>query len=169
MTGRRMALGLAAMVSAGAFGWTCADAASTPYAKPGLWALTQTTSAGRKPIELKVCVDAATTRLLVDRAGATERSQCASHTTRVEGSSVISDSVCNLGPTTITSHSVVVYTGDSAFHGETNSKLSPPFMGRSASHATQDGRWIGACPAGMAPGDMTGPGGVRMPLVGRSE
>ena len=79
---------------------------------------------------------------------------------------MVSDAVCNLGPTTITSHTVIVYSGDSAFHGETSSKMSPPFMGRSASHTTQDGRWIGGCPATLAPGDMVGPGGVRMHLGG---
>ena len=65
----------------------------------------------------------------------------------------------------ITSHGVMTWTGDTAYHMESKSHWDPPMMGKADNTTTQDGQWTGACPAGMKPGDMVMPGGMKMNIL----
>jgi hypothetical protein len=49
--------------------------------------------------------------------------------------------------------SVVTATGDTAVHGETHSTFDPPSFGRTDTTMIMDQKYVGACPAGMEPGD----------------
>ena len=44
-------------------------------------------------------------------------------------------------------------TGDSAMHTETITVLDPPLNGREKTTMISDQKWVGTCPAGVAPGD----------------
>jgi hypothetical protein len=43
--------------------------------------------------------------------------------------------------------------------------FDPPFHGQKGMHMTQDAKWMGACPAGMKPGDMQMPGGFTINVM----
>jgi hypothetical protein len=43
--------------------------------------------------------------------------------------------------------------------------MDPPMAGHADSTFTQDGKWQGACPADMKPGDMVMPTGMKMNIL----
>ena len=49
-------------------------------------------------------------------------------------------------------------------HSETHSTMTPPMMGISETTMIQDQKFVGACPAGQAPGDMVMGNGMVMHL-----
>jgi len=152
------ALALAAIALSGA-------AAPMPYAKPGLWVIQQHMATGRT-YSSKLCSDAASQGAML-RAGAGLSAQmCSRQDVSTSGAQVTIDAVCRLGPSTLTSKTVVTYSGDSAFHVVSDGTFVPAFMGKTKSHTTMDAKWAGACPAGMTPGDMVGPTGVKMRVTG---
>ncbi len=164
MTPRRLtsalAVAAACVVLPGAPG--ASAAAPAPYSKPGLWTLTNTLGEGKPPMVTRLCIDKATQRRLIAMGHSTLGSMCSRHTETVIGSTVTSESVCKMGGSTLTSRRVITFSGDTAFHTETHGTFSPPSMGRKTTQAVQDARWIGRCPAGMAPGDLIGPNGMKM-------
>jgi len=138
-----------------------------PYSKSGLWIIDQHTEAGRT-YRSKMCTDPASQAAML-RAGAGLSAQmCTKQDTTAAGAQVTIDAVCHIGPSTLTSKTVVTYTGDSAFHVVSDGAFSPAFMGKAKTHSTMDARWSGACPAGMAPGDMIGPTGVKLHVAPKS-
>ena len=134
----------------------------TPYSKPGLWVLQQQITKSKSTFETKLCIDKTTQQYLLSSGQSMEKSMCSRNDTSVSGATVRTDSVCKIGGSTLTSHSEITYAGDSAFHGVTTGHFSPAFMGTTETRSTQDGKWSGACPAGMKPGDMYGPHGMKL-------
>lgn len=53
-----------------------------------------------------------------------------------------------------TSRSKVTFTGDTAYHIEVRTRLEPAFKGEGEYSGGREGKWIGACPADMRPGDL---------------
>jgi hypothetical protein len=75
------------------------------------------------------------------------------------GSTIVVDSVCKMGPMTITSHGVVSGDFNSAYTVKVSSKREggPAIPGMPAdgtSNMTIDAKWMGACKADQKPGDM---------------
>ena len=141
-----------------------AQAAEIPHRKPGLWTLTMKFGDGKlPPRETKLCVDAATdAAFLRYNEGAT---QCSKHDVTVSGNQTIIDSVCTINDHTSTGHAVMTWAGDTAYHLDSTTRWSPPLYGKTESHTAQDGKWTGACPASMKPGDMTMPGGMTVNVL----
>jgi hypothetical protein len=143
------------------FAASAALAGPMPYSKPGLWTVTQKSASARAPTTSKLCIDKATQTYLTDM-GKTAGEICSRHDVSGMGSKVEINSVCSFGPTTLTSHAVMTFQGDSAFHETVDGQFSPAFMGKSRTHTDVSGAWGGACPPGLAPGDM------QMTVGGRS-
>ena len=164
MTRPRLALTIAGLtaLAAGALA-----AAPLPYAKPGLWVIAQHSGTGRT-YTTKLCSDKATQASMLNMGNGMTAQMCSKQDMTANGNQVQIDAVCHMGPTTITSRTVVTYAGDSAFQVVNDGTFSPAFMGKTTSHTTMDAKWSGACPAGMAPGDMVGPTGMRMRFTGGS-
>jgi hypothetical protein len=55
----------------------------------------------------------------------------------------------------MTTHSVMTFSGDTAYHTEGSATYDPPMMNMSESKSSIDGKWIGACQDGQQPGDIT--------------
>ncbi len=159
---RRKALGLTCLTVTLSIAAGAVAGPPMPYSKPGLWVLDQQISKSKSTFESKLCIDKATQGYLIDAGQSTQKSMCSRNDTSVMGATVRIDSLCKIGGSNLTSHSEITYAGDSAFHGVTTGHFSPAFMGSSDTRATQDGKWTGACPAGMKPGDMIGPHGIRL-------
>ena len=62
---------------------------------------------------------------------------------------------CTIGATTIDSKGTVTYTGDTSTHSESHATYTPAMAGMTDTTMIQDQKYIGACPAGQQPGDMT--------------
>jgi len=140
-------------------------AAPMPYSKPGLWVIQQHMGTGRT-YSSKMCTDAASQAAMLKAGAGLSAQMCDKQDTSASGAQVTIDAVCHVGPSTLTSRTVVTYSGDSAFHVVSDGVFSPALMGKTKSHTTMDAQWNGACPAGMAPGDLIGPTGVKMHVWG---
>jgi uncharacterized protein DUF3617 len=127
-------------------------AVEPPQMKPGLWEIRMQHSADGKvnvqpPSTVKQCKDA--TELARARVAAEEyaRKNCSKNDSRQDGSKWVNDTVCKVGASTMTTHSVTDAAGDTAFHTESTSTFEPPTPGHSRSTTTIDAKWLsGSCP-----------------------
>jgi len=139
-----------------------------PHRKPGLWQVTTTLQGARTPpAASKMCIDAQTESTLMNLGQNAVQKMCSKNSVVVRGNVATMDSVCTFGKTVMTSHSTATFA-DATFRNEMHVSYNPPLFGKSASIMTQDGKWMGACPPDMKPGDMILPGGIKMHL-GKSD
>ena len=67
---------------------------------------------------------------------------------------------CVVGGTQIDSKSTVTFKGDSVAHSESHATYSPAMSGISEMTLIQGQSYVGSCPAGVQPGDITEPDGT---------
>jgi len=86
------------------------------------------------------------------------KKHCSVNRVRRDGGKVITESVCKIGGSNITSRAV--FTGDfrSNYSGTISTKYDPPMMGMREAKQTLKARWVGACKPGQRPGDVVMPG-----------
>ncbi len=136
-----------------------------PKRKPGLW--TQTMASSGMSQTVKICLDAATEAKMTVWGQQVNQDMCAKNSFAPAPGGWTFDSACDLG-----SMGKVVTRG--TVSGDFNSryviKATSTTTGSTMAEANRTdtmeitGVWEGACPAGMAPGDMTLPGGMTMNL-----
>ena len=90
-------------------------------------------------------------------------------TKNVKGCTMVSESFqsgkrnqemrCVMGATVVVSKGTSTYQGDTAAHSETHATYTPPMAGISEMTMIMDQKYVGSCPVGMQPGDMTTPDG----------
>jgi hypothetical protein len=132
-----------------------AAAADFPEHKPGLWEMTINMSGpGMGPMTERICLDADTDHLLYKFAAGMNQKMCSKMDVHGSGGKVVVDTVCHIANTTATGHSVTSFVGNTATHTESRVHYEPAMFGRTDSNSTQDGKWLGACPADMKPGDI---------------
>jgi len=141
-------------------GASAAIADTLPVNKPGLW-INRNTSDGQTT-EAKLCMDQASQGRMMQMGMAMSKEMCSSNIIKRTGNIVTVDSVCKVMGSTITSHAVYTYAGDTGYKGTINSSYSPALMGKKSDVMTTDSKWAGACPTGMVPGDIIVPGGMKM-------
>lgn len=128
-----------------------------PSRKPGLWELSLQTDS-QPPVTMNQCIDANTDASMQKAGRGVMAGSCSKEVMRREGAGYVSESVCSMGGSTITSRGVV--TGD--FNSEVkmviDAQYAPPLMGMAKAKTTVTQRWKSACPAGWKPGDMEMPG-----------
>lgn len=72
------------------------------------------------------------------------------------------ESDCKVGTSVIHSNATIRAIDANNVHSETHSTFTPPAYGSAETTMVQDQKFVGECPAGIAPGDMTmGNGMVR--------
>jgi hypothetical protein len=144
-----------------------AAAQDFPKRKPGLWTVNLTLPGGRPgPGTMRMCIDAKTDAAMMQSGANTAQSKCSRHDIQHTGDQYVMDSVCSAGDRTVTSHAVITTTGDSAFHADITSQVTPPMQGQPADmHMTQTGAWSGPCPADMQPGEMMMPNGMKVNVL----
>jgi len=133
-----------------------AVAADYPKRKPGLWEITRSPTNPKYPPQVqRICLDAATDAMLYQYGEGASRKMCSKMDMRNQGGTLVTDSTCSFGQSQVTTHSVMSFSGDSAYHTDSNVHYDPPLLGKtSESHSSQDAKWLGACPADMKPGDI---------------
>ena len=143
-----------------------------PHRKPGLWEIVTTDAASKRaPMIQRMCLDRETDALLNKMGMSAGQQACAKNDVHVSGNRVTVHAVCDMGSTQLTSDGVITYSGDSSYRNEMHGKFQPPMAGLAETHTVQEGKWTGACPADMKPGDVVmsqGPGGREMKMNLRS-
>jgi len=114
----------------------------------------------------KFCIDAATESALAGVGLSASKEMCSQYDVQVSGNIVTIDTTCKLGQSTQTAHAVTTYSGDSSYRTDIRSHYAPPLFKDTDNEMTLEGEWLGACPADMKPGEMIGPGGLKMDLGG---
>ena len=139
-----------------ASGLCCAlTSADLPQRKAGLWEITMSPPNPKFPPTVeRVCLDAATNALLYKAGAGAGKKLCSKTDVQSSGGKVVVDSVCKIGSTQATTHSVTILSGATGYHTDTAVHYDPPMFGRSESTSSQDGKWSGECPADMKPGDI---------------
>jgi hypothetical protein len=72
-----------------------------------------------------------------------------------QGSNYSAESRCLVAGMAVDSKGTVSYTGDTSAHSETHARYSPAFGGISETTMIMDQKYVGSCPAGAQPGDLT--------------
>ena len=133
-----------AFIAMGAFQ---ANAADTPQLKPGLWETKIQRTAGGTSTTTQFCRDAASISHTKELEAAREHKNCTSVRAHNEPGRWIQDSVCKMGPSTVTTHVVTEYSSENAYHVVVTSTFDPPRAGMSGSTTIMDGKWLGPCTA----------------------
>jgi hypothetical protein len=84
---------------------------------------------------------------------------CKTLSESLNGSEYSVHTQCKLANTVVDSRSTVIFRGDSAAHSESHATYNPALGGISEMTLIQDQRFVGSCPAGAQPGDITQPDG----------
>lgn len=160
---------LAAAAAALAFASITAGAAGidVPARKPGLWEIKMTPkTVGAAPtMTTQLCLDAASDKAIMAQ-GLAMSPGCTSQQSRDASGNLVIDATCDIGGHKIKSHSVV--SGDFQSHYAidivSDSEGGNPALPKH-SEMGQQATWLGACQAGMQPGDMLLPGGRKINLL----
>jgi len=140
-----------------------AGKAELPHHKPGLWAVTSRSSDG-SVFQSKVCLDAMTETAYNVYNLTANAQHCSTSDVTQNGAETVVDGVCELSDSTVTSHSVITGTPDTAYHIESTAHWAPPMLGKTDTRSSQDAKWVGACPADMKAGDIDMPGVMKTSL-----
>ena len=143
-----------------------AAAMDLPVRKAGLWELTMAFDGGGIPTQAMAhCTDAATDKLMTSSMGGPQAGMCSKQEVRKVGSTLLIDSVCTVGPATMTSHAVVSGDFNAGYTIKVKSKREggPAVPGMPAETSmTIDAKWTGACRPGQRPGDIIMANGMKM-------
>lgn len=165
---KRRVLGLVMVALGGAWGQASALAqdASLPARKPGLWDVTTVTQKPDKvpKISVRMCVDAATDRELMDFGLKMSKDTCARYDMRGKGGNWTIDAECQVGPVKSATRTRI----DGSFQSKVRVSVEgtvtgmPGSNGPQATQISQESRWISADCPGMKPGDVMLEGGTKI-------
>lgn len=144
-----------------------AQAADMPARKSGLWEMDNRMEGMPSHGPMQICIDQNADNMIEQRGRPGERTKpdCsvidvardASGRTRIH-------SICKVDPkTTATTDAVVSGDFAKAYRSEMAVRYAPPLEGMVEMHMVSQGKWLGPCKPGQRHGDVTIPGGQRMP------
>ena len=120
-----------------------------PQPKPGWWELR--TTSGDKTATARMCTTAAEAAQSKQMMDDYNRKNCSKNETLHEGSQWITETVCKVGDSTMSGHTLLVFDGDNAYHTESTATYDPPFQGRARKSMVMDAKWLDTCKAGRMP------------------
>ncbi len=136
-------------------------AQEVPRRKSGLWEISMNVQGAPAPMVSQMCIDQQTDDITRSMGMQPGKPVCSRNEFRRDGSRYISESVCKTGNTTTTTRGVFAGDFSQSYTGELTSSFDPPVAGRKDSAMVFKARWTGPCKAGMKPGDMIMPGGMK--------
>jgi hypothetical protein len=142
-----------------------ASADARPSRKSGLWETTVTMDQGIPPQTMKECVDEATDAEMMKMATDTSKSMggtCSKNEFKKTASGFETESDCSMGGSSIVSKGS--FSGDftTSYKGEVTATMKPAPFGNGTSKTTITAKYLGACTAGMQPGDVIMGNGMKM-------
>jgi hypothetical protein len=150
---------------------TPACALDLPTRKAGLWEVKMTFEGRNLPPQvMQQCIDAATDKMMSSFGGNMRQDMCSKQDVQKVGSTLVVDSVCQMGGMTITSHGVITGDFNSGYTAKVTSTRSggPAMPGMPADGATNmtiETKHLGACKADQKPGDMIMADGRKINIV----
>jgi hypothetical protein len=135
---------------------TAAQAVDLPDMKAGLWESSTTMEKGAKPVHSTMCMDKSVYKHLEEQQERNPNRLCKSIASQHSGAVYTSTTQCqfpNRKPSVSTT--VMTMSGDTGYHTELRGE-------NQAIEMVIDAKYVGACPAGMSLGDVTGPDGKVM-------
>ncbi len=130
-------------------------AASPPKLLEGLWEVRvqSTESPGDKKTEysFKLCRDHAYDKHTDELVK--NNKNCTTKLEKLAGDRYSAASRCTVSGIVIDSKGLSTYQSNTAIHSESAATYRPPLYGKTDETMIQDQRYVGACPAGMKPGD----------------
>lgn len=133
--------------------------------KAGLWQLTETV--GTHPASVtKMCVDAAMGANMAGSAigGKMPGVDCSQTSIAPGAHGTDIAMTCSGQGRTIDSRIHVEATSENDFHQTMSATFTPGVAGHDSIESTTDGKWLGACPAGMKAGDIISATGIKINL-----
>ena len=126
-----------------------------PQMKEGLWSVrTQMTDDPgnvKRDFTQKLCRSQAYDQHALDLAKNLKGCKVVSE--NFTGGTYTAESECNVQGAVIKSKATTTYQGDTAFRSESHATYTPAFHGVSETTVMVDQKYLGACPAGVQPGD----------------
>jgi len=86
------------------------------------------------------------------------KSSCKTVSENSTGGTTTTETKCTVAGSVLDTKAVVTFNGDSA-HSETHTTYTPAMYGTSETTMVMDQKYMGACPAGVEPGDRVGADG----------
>src|ERR1700694_4032763 len=130
-------------------------AADLPVLKSGLWEVSRvSTQQSDKKHLTTMCLDDTVQAEMREFSVGVAKEMCTQNERRIEGNRMTVKATCKLGETTMKTESVIVFSGNTAYHTEGTASYDPPFMSMSEAKSTIDGKWTGPCKPGQVPGDI---------------
>jgi Protein of unknown function (DUF3617) len=149
----RLALLVGVIASGCALGADQPGVKDMPDVKEGLWeSSTMMPGSMDKPMRTTMCTSNAVNRKIYEDSHKSASSLCKEIHSERQGSVITQETECNFSGKVTRSKSVTTLTGNTRIQLET----------RKADNTVEsaiDMKWVGACPAGMKLGDVTGPDG----------
>lgn len=133
-----------------------ASAADPPVLKSGLWEVVRTNpqEPGQKHMTT-MCLDDSVQADMREFGMGVAKSMCSQNERSFDGTRMVTSSVCKMGPTTITSKTVMTFKGNTSYHAEGSAIFDPPMANMPESKMAIDAKWTGPCKPGQQAGDMT--------------
>ena len=139
-----------------------AQAVNPPAMKEGLWSIRNQSSVTPEnkstDFTSTICRNHAYDQQVLEAAKTMKG--CSTVSESMKGSNYSIQTHCVVGKTVIDTTSTVIFKGDAATHSETHATYTPAMGGVNGMTLIQDQKYLGSCPAGAQPGDMTRPDGT---------
>jgi hypothetical protein len=131
------------------------SAADLPVLKSGLWEVTRaSTQKGDSKHLTTMCLDESVQAEMREFSLGVAKEMCSQNDRKIEGNRMTVSATCKLGPTTMTTHSVMLFSANTAYHTTATAHYDPPFMNMTDAQSTVDGKWVGPCKPDQQPGDI---------------
>jgi hypothetical protein len=153
---------LAAGAGLAVSGAAAAQTLQEPMRRPGFWEQSMVMQGGRTMV-MKYCADEALEkRFSAFSQGMAGRQTCSKREFHRTPAGIAFESICTSNGSTRDSQGTATGDFQSHFHVDVVTHSTPAGPRGAESHISMDGKWLGPCPAGTKPGDMTMPNGMVM-------
>lgn len=139
-----------------------AYAADPPAMKEGLWSIHTVSidQPGNKRTEgtVSLCRNHAYDERVRAMGVQQSAKRCKTNSESITGGTITTENECTVGSSVLKTKTVATLNGDTA-HSEAHTTYTPAMYGTSESTIVMDQKYVGACPAGVEPGDRIGSDG----------
>jgi hypothetical protein len=133
-------------------------AADLPAVKEGLWSIhtTSINNPGNKKNEgtRSICRTHEYDVRIRQQSENKQKQTCKTFTETSTGNAFVTETECTVQGSVAKGKTVTTFSGDTSIHSETHASYTPPVFGTAETTMILDQKYVGACPAGMEPGDF---------------
>lgn len=136
-----------------------------PVRKAGLWELKMVRSGSAMPeMTMQHCTDESVDKEMSNNISPMAKQICSRQEVKKTATGYVSDSECNVGGMSTTSHAEITGDFNSAYTVKTSSHAQGGVAGTAGRDTTMtlEAKWLGTCKPDQKPGDIVMPGGFKM-------